>query len=277
VLSCGGMSRAQVFVRYLLLPVALLLCGQASAETRLEQLLRRLSQAEDFRVRTQAALALGASGDKRAVSGLCAALNDASTTVRAASAAGLGKLARGGAECLEQRLGRETSDVVKASIKKALNDVASGAGEAEDTLTKDTKIYVAIDKTVDGSGKPDGAMDELVRKAMTRTAKGAAGFAIAPKDESLAQAKKKLAKFKRVRGFLLSPRVEKPRYANGNLMVKIDVAIFTYPTRNLKGSVGVPLTQQGVDSRDPQSEIELIEMAAERAMEKFSQRAEDID
>ena len=276
MLSCGGMSRAQVFVRYLLLPFALLLCGQASAETRFEQLLRRLSRAEDFRVRTQAALALGASGDKRAVSGLCAALDDGSTTVRAASAAGLGKLARGGAECLEQRLRRETSDVVKASIKKALKDVA-GADETEETLTKDTKIYIAIDKTVDGSGKPDGAMDDLVRKAMTRTAKGAAGFAIAPKDESLAQAKKKLAKFKRVRGFLLSPRVEKPRYANGNLMVKIDVAIFTYPTRNLKGSVGVPLTQQGVDGRDPQSEIELIEMAAERAMEKFSQRAEDIE
>lgn len=275
MLWCGGMSRVQVLGRYLLLPIVLLVCSRASAETRFEQLARRLAQAEDFRVRTQAALALGATGQKRAVEPLCRALRDRSTTVRAAAAAGLGKLAKGGSECLERRLAVETSDIVKASIRKALKDVS--ASQEEETLTKDTRVYVAIDRTVDASGKPDGAMDALVRKAMTRTAKSASGFAVAPKDESLAQAKKKLAKFKKVRAFLLSPRVEKPRYADGNLMVKVDVAIFTYPARSLKGSVGVPLTQQGVTSRDPQSEIELIEMAAERAMEKFSQRAEDIE
>src|SRR5262249_2434929 len=52
-------------------------------------LVRRLRSGEDFRVRTQAALALGASKDKSAIKPLCAALADDSRAVRAAAAAAL--------------------------------------------------------------------------------------------------------------------------------------------------------------------------------------------
>src|SRR5258706_13084158 len=104
-----------LFLGTFLLPVA------AGAQTSdLERLIYNLANNEDFRVRTQAALALGASKSERALSPLCSALADSNTTVRAASAAALGRLAlKPGQDCLERRLSSETSDVVKATIRKA--------------------------------------------------------------------------------------------------------------------------------------------------------------
>ncbi|MEO6420067.1 MAG: HEAT repeat domain-containing protein, partial [Polyangiaceae bacterium] len=51
-------------------------------------------QSDDFRVRTQAALALGAVDDDGAVTPLCRALSDSSEIVRQISAAALKRLAR---------------------------------------------------------------------------------------------------------------------------------------------------------------------------------------
>jgi hypothetical protein len=269
------MSRVQLSSR--VLSVLLLVCGTSGAAPSLDELSRRLQNAEDFRVRTQAALALGASKDKRALTPLCRGLGDANTSVRAAAAAALGKLRLGGADCLKRRLRDETSAAVKATIEKALADAGAEVVEAEPTLTTETKFYVAIDKTADNTGREGKAVDDIVRGAMSKSASVLGGYVIAPKSETPAQAKKRLAKFKHVRAFLLSPRVEAPRYADGNLTVKVEVAIFTYPGRALKGAIPIKLTQQGVSGADQQSENELIQMAAERALEKFSQNVERID
>src|SRR5262245_35232284 len=86
-----------------------------------ERMVQNLRGGSDFRVRTQAALALGASKTDRAVQPLCSALADSNTTVRAAAAAALGKLQLGGAQCLEDRLKSEPSDTVKAAIQKAMD------------------------------------------------------------------------------------------------------------------------------------------------------------
>lgn len=280
VVSCVRTShRAQIWRT--LLVCTLMLAGPASAlaQTKIEQLARRLTSSEDFRVRTQAALALGASNDKRAVAPLCRGLGDQNTTVRAAAAAALGKLKQGGSECLKRRLKEETSATVRASIEKALGDVTTEV-EPEPELTAATQYYVAIDKPADNTGRDESGakqLDGLIRTAMSKTAADLEGFVVAPKSETLAQAKKRLAKFSQVKGFLLSPRVEKPKYEGGNLTVRIEVAIFTYPGRALKGSIPVKLTQQGVSSTDEASENELIQMAAERAMTKFAQNAERID
>lgn len=56
----------------------------ASAQDAVERHIALLKRSDDFRVRTQAALALGASKDKRALVPLCHAL-DAMETARCAS------------------------------------------------------------------------------------------------------------------------------------------------------------------------------------------------
>jgi len=253
----------------------LLIAVSALAEDAVDRAAKKLKNGEDFRVRTQAALSLGSSKSKRAVKPLCNGLEDSSTTVRAASAAALGKLKLGGKECLEKRLDDETSSTVKSSIKKALKQIEAGSAPA---LTSSTKYYIAIAKVTDKTGRSDKkAIDKIVRNAMESAAKDLDGYVIAPSSETAAQAKKLLAKYKKVKALYLSAKVLKPKYASDSLQVKVEIAIFTYPNKALKGNIPVKLTQQGVSGDDEDSEDELIKMASERAMEKFSQNVERIE
>src|SRR5688500_2028374 len=128
----------------------LLLSGSAAAQVTgdVDRMISNLRTGSDFRVRTQAALALGASKSSRAAEALCGGLADANTTVRAAAAAALGKLQLGGADCLERRLAAEQNQTVKAEIQKALLRVRGGG---EPIFTSDTKYYIAIGKTTDKS------------------------------------------------------------------------------------------------------------------------------
>ena len=245
---------------------------RAHARDRVDKLIDQLESSEDFRVRTQAALALGASKTKRALSPLCKALEDSNTTVRAASAAALGKLRLGGRECLQKRLAGEPNASVKASIKKAIGLVAP-AGSAEPAITSSTRYYLAIGKTTDKTGRNGSEVDGIVRAAMLRTAAGIEGYAVAPDGETAPQAKKRLGKFKKLKAFFFLPRVASPKYADSNLTVKLEVAVFTYPDKALRGTYSVNFTQENVSSQDTEAENDLIRIAAERAVEKFDANA----
>jgi hypothetical protein len=250
-----------------------LACSVAMAQTSdLQRLIYNLASSEDFRVRTQAALALGASKSDRAVTPLCSALADSNTTVRAASAAALGRLAlRAGQACLEKRLGIESSDVVKATIQKALDAIKNGgAGGAEPAFVSDTKYYVALGKTTDKTGRGTAEVENIVRAAMTEKLAQTSGFLPAPTGETPADAKRRLGKHPAVKAFFLSPGVSAPDYANGNLKIKIEIAMLTYPDKNLIGSFSVNLTEPGVSPGSTENENELIRMAAERAIDKFA-------
>ena len=195
--------------------------------------------------------------------------------MRAASAAALGKLRLGGKTCLEKRLSDETSSSVKSTIKKALARLEGGGSEGP-AISGSTDVYIAIAKTSDKTGRSAGEVDKLVRTAMSKAAASMSGYAVAPKSETTSEAKKLLKKYSRAKAFYLSPKVQKPEYGGGNLTIRFEVAIFTYPGKALKGSVPVKLTQQDVASKDTSAENDLIVMAAERAMEKFSKNVERI-
>ena len=268
------MSRAagRVLVS-LLASVLLLLAIPARGADAVDRAADQLKNGSDFRVRTQAALSLGSSKSKRAVDPLCGGLEDSNTTVRAAAAAGLGKLKKGGADCLEKRLEDETNSSVKTAIKKALVKVKGGG---EPAITSSTKVYLALAKASDKTGRDGDEVVKLVRSAMVKAAGSQDGFVVAPADETPAEAKTRLAKWKSVKAFYLSPKVLEPKYSGGSLQIKIDVAIFSYPGKALKGNIPVKLTQDGVSGRDTSSEDDLIKMASQRAIEKFSQNMERI-
>jgi hypothetical protein len=141
-------------------------------------------------------------------------------------------------------------------------------GGGEPVFRSDTKYYVSIGKTADKSGRTGDGVDRLVRKAMMG-ASGSLGIVIAPVNETPADAKRRLTAHKGVKAFYFSPRVSPFDYADGNLKVRLEVAFFTYPEKSLIGNFAIPLTQQGVSAGDTTSEDELLEMAAERAMEKI--------
>ncbi len=250
----------------------LLSSAVASAQTSdTERLIYNLANSEDFRVRTQAALALGASKIERAVPPLCSALGDLNTTVRAASAAALGRLAlRSGQECLEKRLGIETSDVVKETIKKALEVIKNGGpAGAEPVFATDTKFYISIGKTTDKTGRGTPEVEGIVRSSMISKVGQTPGWLAAPAGETQAEAKKRLTAHPKVKGFYLSPVIT-AEYAGDSLKVKIDLAMATYPDRNVFGQFSFFLKEGGVSPGSTEDENDLIRSVAERAVEKFA-------
>ncbi len=252
----------------LLLAGALLFSTGAWAKSDVDKQIALLRTSEDFRVRTQAALSLGASHDKRALVPLCHGLGDTNRTVRIAAASGIARLNLGGKACLERRLEAEKDAKVKASIRRALDQLAGGgAEEAGPVIDGSTKYYIALGPA---SKKPEVA--GAVRSAMAKQAGELDGYAVAPKAETAAEARKVLAKYEGVKAFYLAPKVQK-RYSDGNLTVKISVAMLTYPDKAVLGQFSVKLTQQGVSEPDPEAEKELIALAAESAMQKFAQTA----
>jgi hypothetical protein len=256
-----------------LLAIGVFLLAKASFADAVDRAAGSLKNGDDFRVRTQAALALGSSKSKRAVKPLCGGLDDSSTTVRAASAAALGKLKKGGESCLKARLKEEANSTVKSSIKKALANLGAGG---EPTITESSKFYIAISKTADKTGRSGSEVDGMVRKAMSRAAGNIDGYVIAPANETTSEAKTRLGKWKKLKAFYLSPKILAPKYADGALTIKVDVAFFTYPDKAWEGSIPVSLTMEGVSDEDKASEDELIERAVARALEKFSENVERI-
>jgi hypothetical protein len=253
---------------------ALLLSGVARAQGTgdVDRMISNLRTGGDFRVRTQAALALGASRSPRATDALCGGLADANTTVRAAAAAALGKLQLGGVGCLENRLLSEPNQSVKAAIQTALDRVRGGG---EPVFGAGTKYYVSIGKTADKSGRTGDGIDRMVRQAMASIAADL-GITLAPQGETQDQAKKRLAAHKGVRGFYLAPRLAPFEYTGEALKVRLEVAIFSYPDKNMLGNFSKMLTQQGTSGRDLSSEDELVKMVGERAMEQFGKLAPGI-
>ena len=251
--------------------LGLFVARSASADNSVPHMADELRNNEDFRVRTQAALALGAAKDKTAIQPLCDGLDDSNTTVRLAAASALGKLALGGTDCLRSHLTSETSASVKSVLQKALASITAGQKPA---VTPQTKYYIAVGPTTDKTGRSGTEVDDLVHSAIADAAGGMDGCVVAPREEKAEQAKVLVAKFKKMKTFFLWPKVQPPDYTNGNLTMRFEVAVFTYPGKALKGTIPLKLTMPDVASADKDSENDLIRRAASSAFERFADNAD---
>jgi hypothetical protein len=244
---------------------------QARADARTAQLADQLKNNDDYRVRTQAALALGASGDNAAVKPLCDGLNDSNASVKVAAAAALGKLGKpAGLPCLQNASKKESVPSVKTQIEKSIASLQGGGGGAGATPPPpdaSTKVYVAIQVT-NKTSRPAAEIDGIVRAAMQTKLLSKSGYAVAPKAETPAQGGQ-IVKSKKLKGFFLVATVEPPVYAGGNLSQVVRVSMWTYPEKALQGEFSPKLTQSGTNSVDTQSENILMKMCAENAVETF--------
>ena len=254
--------------------VALALCAlstPALADSRTDFLIGRL-KADDFRVRTNAALALGQSGDEAVVAPLCGALDDSSDVVRQAVAVAFERLAKpAAASCLKARFSVETSDAVKRQITKTLG-LLQGASDssAPPRTVANAKYYVSISTISNQTGRPDDDIAQVVGPSLRAKLDELGEYQVAPDNEAPDQARAAMAK-RKLKGFYLSIRVEKFDYSEGNLRVRVKVAVFTYPGKDLRGEVPAGLTQTGVRPGDTAAENNLLQMAAARAVELFAQ------
>jgi len=240
---------------------------ESQAGPKTSDLVQQLKTSDDFRVRTQAALALGASGDDAAVKPLCDALVDENAIVKQSAAAALGKLGKaGGLSCLKTALGKEKNAKVQAQMQKAMDVLAGSA--APPPPGPDSKYYVAIEVT-NKTKRTTDEVDAIVRAAMQAKLLGKTGYAVAPKGESSAAAGK-VVKAKKLAGYYLLASVEPPVYDGGNLTQVVRVSMWTYPTKSLKGEFAPKLTQSDTPKSDPEGEKILIKMCVETAIDTFA-------
>jgi hypothetical protein len=234
-------------------------------------------KSDDFRVRTNAALALGATNDDTAVDPLCGGLSDSSEVVRQASAVALKRLARSSAGgCLKDREKVETVDAVRSAIAKAIEAIGGGgdSGGGDDPIKENphAKYYIALSTVANSTGRSQPEVEKLVLKAIRSKLDGAGTVQLAPMKETPDAARDKM-KTKKLKGFYLAIAVDRFDYSDGNLRVKVKIGVFTYPGKALMGNVDKSLTAQGVSSPDRGSEDKLMEMAAGLASEQFAQNA----
>jgi hypothetical protein len=269
----GRMRRPSPALVLLLAALVLFLIpANLHADQRTSYLAEQLKNNDDYRVRTQAALALGASGDDAATKPLCDALDDSNASVKVAAAAALGKLGkRAGLPCLKKAESKEQTPAVKSQIQKSMATLSTG-GSAGGVAPPpppgaDTKYYVAIDVT-NKSGRPEAEIEPLVRAAIQSKVLSKAGYAVAPKGETASQGGK-VVNGKKLKGFYLLATVEPPIYQGGNLTQVVRVSMWTYPNKALQGEFSPKLTQSSTPKGDTQSENELMKMCVENAVETF--------
>lgn len=245
--------------------VFLFLTGTAGATDRLTELATKLKTDKDFRVRTQAALALGVSQSERAVPPLCSGLDDENHTVRAASAAALGKLRRGGSECLNRRLGSEQHPKVKEMLVKALKRLSQ---PVLPVIGPETRYYVAIGPTTNKTPGTDGDIDTLVRDALNKELAKDKSLALAPPDETEADAQKLLAKHKGIKSVFIWPKLQASD-EGGALVFKLSFTLFSYPEKAFKGSLAQGASLPGARCTDQGALQQLIDAAAPLIVAKF--------
>ena len=228
---------------------------------------KQLKDNDDYRVRTQAALALGASGDEAAVAPLCTALaGDSNVSVRVAAAAALGRLGSPrGVPCLRGAQGRESSGSVKSQIDKSLGSL-SGGGGGGGGVGAGTKYYVAISVT-NKTTRSAADIEGIVRGAIQAKLESGSGFAVAPKAESPAQGGQ-IVKAKNLKGFYLLATVEAPVYSGSSLVQVIRLSMFTYPDKSLKGETSAK-RETDVRGKDVEAENDLLKDGASGAAANF--------
>jgi hypothetical protein len=254
--------------------------GPASAESRVEFLASRLrfpptpGQADDFRVRTNAALALGATNDDSAIAPLCDGLDDPSEVVRQAVAVAMKRLARTGAlDCLRRRAAVEASAAVKEQIRKAIDasgGSAAAAPAAPSSAVADAKYYVSVSHVTNGTSRPGADVDRIIRGAIASRLSDLGEYQLAPPAETGEAAKAVLAK-RKLKGYYLSVSVEKLDYSDGNLRVRVKIAVFSYPAKDLRGEIPAAATLPGARPGDTAAEDQLMSAVAARAAELFAQ------
>lgn len=245
---------------------------------------------DDFRVRTNAALALGQSDENEALDPLCRALEiDPSEVVRQAVAAALKRLGRATAlQCLRPRQTTETSAAVRLQITRAIEALEARGGQGASASGTDAqagnepykpkfvanaKYYVSISPITNNSERGKDEVQKIVLDAVRSKLEASGQFQVAPENETTAAAKAVMGK-RKLKGYYLSLSVDSFDYAGGDLRVRIKCAVFTYPSKDLRGHFTPGAKQQGVRKGDRSSEDNLLSVVSSAAVDQFSQSVE---
>lgn len=253
------------YIAVALTSIMFVVAPSARGDGRTSFLVDRL-RSDDFRVRSQAALALGATNDDAAVQPLCGALSDGNDTVRLAAAAALGRLARSSAAgCMRARLAAESNDGVKNQLTRSLAALGGGGGGGGTPNVANAKFYVSIAVSNNATGRDQNRISTMIANKLD--ALGA--YQRAPSGESPDAARSVISR-RNLKGYYLSVSAELSDTDRG-LKALVRIAVFSYPSRDLRGEVAPYAIATGARKGDTGTEDSLLQAVAERAVEQFSQ------
>jgi hypothetical protein len=232
-------------------------------------------QPDDFRVRTNAALALGATNDDGAVTPLCGGLGDPSDLVRQAAAVALKRLARASSlECLRRRVAVEAMPGVKEKIQRAIEacqgSTVPSEGDSGETSVGGARYYVSISPIANSTSRARADIERLVHDAIVAKLAELGEYQVAPAGESSEVARSRIAR-RKLKGFYLAVSVDTLDYSDRNLRVGVKIAVFSYPGKDLRGEVPAGATMPGARPGDSGSEDQLLRVVAAKAAELFAQ------
>ncbi len=260
------------------LRIALLVVSPAAADSRTDFLIARLSS-DDFRVRTNAALALGATNDEAAVQPLCGALDDTSEVVRQATAVALKRLMKpSSVACLKRHLDSEKNDSVKLQISRAVEAIEAAGGTGDDPgsdapkQNSGAKYYVAIAPVTNNSSRAQADVDRIVTSAVRGKLDALGQYQVAPGKESADAARAVLQK-RKLKGFYLTIALDKLDYGQDGLKVTVKVVVFSYPGKAMQAVFDKWKLMPGMRPGDKSAEDTLIAATAAAAIDTFNQNA----
>ena len=222
----------------------------AHADPRTGYLAEQLKTNDDYRVRTQAALALGASGDDAAVKPLCDALGDSNVVGQGRGGRGARQARRSRRACRASRPRRrgESAPAVKAQIEKSIAALQGGGGGGGGGAAAARRRHEVLRR--DPGHQQDEPLRGRDREHRPRRDAGEAPRR-RPATRSRRRARRRrragqIVKSKRLKGFFLIATVEAPVYAGGKPRRRSSAsACATYPDKSLQGEFAPKLTQSG--------------------------------
>ncbi|MFT3922552.1 MAG: HEAT repeat domain-containing protein [Myxococcales bacterium] len=278
--------------RNFLLVAVLLACGSlfsgvAAADARTDFLIRMLGTSAQFRVRTQAALALGGQQQAAAVTqALSKALSDEHPAVRAASAASLGRLKDPTAISALKVAQNDRDSSVRAAVRGALDSLGAVASAAASSgATKSTSgssssstsyapsgpatYYVGVGVPGSQVGLSQPALHAL-REHVVKEVTQMQGVRLAPENEDQKAAQKVIGSAKLVGYFVDSSVTKVEARPDGSVRAQVSVVIGTYPGRDIRAMLSGAATVSGGGTTEA-AKVQAVQAAFTGALRRLPQ------
>lgn len=242
------------------------------ADSRGEFLIKMLASSDQFRVRTQAALALGARPpEPAAVKALANALKDEHPAVRSACAGAL-ELLHDPSSLVALKAARKDRDTgARSAIEHAIA-VLEKAGPATPEPSGSSTFYVAVGTPSSQLGLAPPSLREL-REHVVKEVSGLSGVRIAPENEGQAAATSVL-RSKKLVGYYLDSSVTKiEQKPDGALRAQVSIIVGTYPGRAMRVMLSGAATVSGGGTGEA-AKLQAVQAAFTGALRRLPQAME---
>ncbi len=268
--------------------LCLALTNVAAADARTDFLVKMLTSSTQFRVRTQAALALGAQPPAPDITqALTKALSDEHPAVRAASASALERI-KDASTLTALRAAQNDSDAsVRAAVKSAIDAmapksspaVAAASGASSSSSSSGTSkpvgtvgnatYYVGVGVPGSQVGLSAPALRAL-REHVVRQVTQIEGVVVAPENEDNRAAQKVIGASKLVGYFVDSSVTNIEARPDGSVRAQVSVIIGTYPGRDMRAMLSGAATVSGGGGGEA-AKVQAVEAAFVGALRRLPQ------